>query len=91
MHVEKKETQDLEKLLQDLTLESPSILSATQILRCLIRDRHVVPGLQHYRALILANASALHGSPEAVRGLLDEMEENGIPTDSSTLHAALRV
>lgn len=78
-------------MLQDLMVKSPSILSATQILRCLIRDRHVRPEVRHYRALILANTDAERGSPKVVRKLLSEMEENRIPTDSGTLHAALQV
>jgi pentatricopeptide repeat protein len=57
----------------------------------LIRDRHVRPEVRHYRALILANSDAERGSPEVVRQLLSEMEKNGIPADSGTLHAALQV
>lgn len=89
--LERRTTENLETMLQDLMAKSPSILSATQILRTLIRDRHVRPDLRHYRALILANTDADRGSPEIVRRLLSEMEENRIPTDSGTLHAALQV
>ncbi|BDD59243.1 hypothetical protein MAP00_004465 [Monascus purpureus] len=89
--LERRSTENLENMLQDLMVKSPSILSATQILRCLIRDRHVRPEVRHYRALILANTDAERGSPKVVRKLLSEMEENRIPTDSGTLHAALQV
>lgn len=84
-------TADLESKLQELAVRSPKIISATQILRILIRDRHVRPGVRHYRALILANTDAERGSPEVLRGLLEEMERSGIPADSGTLHAALQV
>lgn len=84
-------TADLESKLQELAVRSPKVISATQILRILIRDRHVRPGVRHYRALILANTDAERGSPEVLRGLLEEMERSGIPADSGTLHAALQV
>lgn len=84
-------TSYLENRLQDITATNPNIVSATQILRILIRDRHVRPDARHYRALILANSDAERGSPEVVRQLLAEMEENGIPADSGTLHAAIQV
>ena len=86
-----KSTQYLEGKLQELMVRSPSMNVATQILRCLIRDRHVFPQVRHYRALILANTDDMRGSPETVRILLSEMEKNRIPTDSGTLHAALQV
>lgn len=89
--LEKRTTENLENRLQDLVAKRPSITSATQFLRVLIRDRHVRPEVRHYRALILANTDAERGSPENVRNLLKEMEHNGIPADSGTLHAALKV
>ena len=89
--IERRTTENLENMLQSLMVKTPSILSATQILRCLIRDRHVRPELRHYKALILANSDAERGSPRTVRRLLAEMEENSIPADSGTLHAALQV
>ncbi|GES57050.1 pentatricopeptide repeat protein [Aspergillus terreus] len=88
--LEGKPTSVLEMKLQELSANEPRILSATQILRILIRDRHVRPEVRHYRALILANSDPERGSPDAVRHLLAEMEENGIPADSGTLHAALQ-
>ncbi|GAD94536.1 pentatricopeptide repeat protein [Paecilomyces variotii No. 5] len=88
--LEKQSTADLENLLQELVTQSPNIRGATQILRILIRDRNVRPEVRHYRALILANTDARYGSPENVRNLLKEMETNGIPADSGTLHAALQ-
>lgn len=90
-NLEERSTSDLENRLQELATGSPKILSASQILRILIRDRHVRPEVRHYRALILANSDAERGSPEVVRQLLSEMEKNGIPADSGTLHAALQV
>jgi hypothetical protein len=90
-NLEERSTPDLENRLQELATGSPKILSASQILRILIRDRHVRPEVRHYRALILANSDAERGSPDVVRQLLSEMEKNGIPADSGTLHAALQV
>lgn len=84
-------TAKLEKKLEELSIESPNVNSASQILRILIRDRRIRPGVRHYRALILANSDARHGSPSVLRSLLEEMEEHGIPADSGTLHAALQV
>ncbi|EAW14057.1 pentatricopeptide repeat protein [Aspergillus clavatus NRRL 1] len=89
-NLEDRSTSELETRLQELATGSPKILSASQILRILIRDRHVRPEVRHYRALILANSDAERGSPDVVRKLLVEMEENGIPADSGTLHAALQ-
>ncbi|KAL1883688.1 hypothetical protein Plec18167_002695 [Paecilomyces lecythidis] len=88
--LEQRSTGNLENLLQELVAESPNVRGATQILRILIRDRNVRPEVRHYRALILANTDARYGSPENVRNLLKEMENNGIPADSGTLHAALQ-
>lgn len=84
-------TAKLEMKLEEFSSESPNINSASQILRILVRDRHIRPGVRHYRALILANTDAKRGSPEVLRVLLEEMEENGVPADSGTLHAALQV
>lgn len=68
-----------------------NIFATTQTLRALIRDHCVKPSGRHYKALILAHRDPFRGSPEAVRGLLEEMEENGITVDSGTLHAILQV
>ncbi|RAK97193.1 pentatricopeptide repeat protein [Aspergillus ibericus CBS 121593] len=84
-------SQRLENRLQERVPRHPRVLSATQILRVLILDRHIRPEMRHYRGLIFANSDPERGSPHAVRALLKEMEENGIPTDSGTLHAALQV
>lgn len=84
-------TAKLEMKLEELSIESPNVNSASQILRILVRDRRIRPGVRHYRALILANSDAKHGSPGVLRALLEEMEEHGIPADSGTLHAALQV
>lgn len=89
--LERETTENLETLLHETTTKWPSIVSATQILRCLIRDRHVRPEVRHYRALILANTDAERGSPDGVRRLLLEMQRYRIPADSGTLHAVLQV
>ncbi|CAG8918227.1 unnamed protein product [Penicillium salamii] len=81
----------LETRLQYVMDKKPNIRHITQILRLLIRDRHVQPNARHYKALILANTDNERGSPQLVRGLLEEMESNGITADSGTLHGALQV
>lgn len=81
----------LETRLQYVRDKKPNIRHITQILRLLIRDRHVQPNAQHYKALILANTDNERGSPQLVRGLLEEMENHGITADSGTLHGALQV
>jgi hypothetical protein len=88
----RRSTDDLEDFLKRSTSKnSPKLLTVTAILRVLIGERHVQPQIRHYKALILAHADPRYGSPENVRQLLREMEENGIAADSSTLHAALQV
>ncbi|KAH8424700.1 pentatricopeptide repeat protein [Aspergillus melleus] len=89
--LKRKPTARLEAQLQELTTKRPKVVGAVQILRALIRDRHVRPDTRHYKALILANTDSERGSPENVRDLLSEMEENKITADSGTLHAALQV
>ncbi|PLB47877.1 hypothetical protein P170DRAFT_410235 [Aspergillus steynii IBT 23096] len=89
--LKRKPTARLETRLQEITAKRPRVVSAVQILRTLIRDRHVRPDTRHYKALILANTDSERGSPENVRELLSEMEANGITADSGTLHAALQV
>ncbi|OGM45484.1 pentatricopeptide repeat protein [Aspergillus bombycis] len=88
--LEHKPTSFLEQKLQELTTSAPRVLSTSQILRILIRDRHVRPEVRHYRALLRANSDAERGSPEVVRKLLAEMEANGFTLDSGTLHTALQ-
>ncbi|KAI9042883.1 pentatricopeptide repeat protein [Aspergillus affinis] len=89
--LKRKPTARLEAQLQELTAKRPKVVGAVQILRALIRDRHVRPDTRHYKALILANTDSERGSPENVRDLLSEMEANKITADSGTLHAALQV
>ncbi|KAJ5081931.1 hypothetical protein NUU61_010195 [Penicillium alfredii] len=88
--LEERSTSNLETMLQQLMARSPSIRGTTQVLRILIRDRHVHPTSRHYKALFFANADSERGSPEFIRRLLDEMDDNNIATDSATLHAALQ-
>lgn len=90
-YIADKSNDSLETLLQTEAAKKPNITSATHILRLLIRDRGVKPSARHYKALIMANSDALHGSPMFVRSLLEEMEKEGITADSGTLHAALQV
>lgn len=86
-----KPTAFLEWKLQRLAAKMPSVVRAMNILRVLVGERHIRPDVRHYRALILANSDPEHGSADQVRTLLAEMEPNGIPVDSGTLHAALQV
>lgn len=89
--LEERTTSNLENILQDHVEVSPSVGDTGRILQVLLRDRQIRPQVRHYRALILANTDAQRGSPVQVRKLLQEMEQNGVPTDSGTLHAALKV
>lgn len=90
-HIQKQSNTDIEFLLRKDSAEQPSIRNTIRLLRTLILDRQIRPSARHYMALILANADRARGSPSTVRNLLDEMETWGIPADSATLHAALRV
>lgn len=81
----------LEAKLQEIATKTPDMTRVMKILRVLIGERHVRPDVRHYRALILANCDSKRGSAAQVRSLLAEMEPNGIPIDSGTLHAALQV
>lgn len=49
------------------------------------------PNARLFLALIIANASSLHGSTTEVKGLLQEMVEYGIELDSAMCHAMLKV
>lgn len=49
------------------------------------------PNARLFLALIIANASAPHGSTTEVTGLLQEMAEHGIEPDSAIYHAVLKV
>lgn len=90
--ISQKSTEELENYLNQVISEkSPKMLTVTAVLRALIAERHIEPKVRHYKALILANTDPRYGSPENIRWLLHEMEENGIAADSSTLHAALQV
>ncbi|KKK22054.1 hypothetical protein AOCH_003463 [Aspergillus ochraceoroseus] len=83
-------TAKLEAKLRNIADRRPNVHSATQILRLLIRDRCIRPEGRHYKWLIQCNADPDRGTPILVRRLLAEMDENGIPADSGTLHAALQ-
>lgn len=57
----------------------------------LVKQRGEKPDSRHYYALILANSDAALGSVEEVKRLLQEMENERIPIDSTVHHAVLRV
>lgn len=57
----------------------------------LIRDRREKPSVEHYDALIMSNVSADPGAAWRVHGLLEEMQHNGIPPETATCHAVLKV
>ena len=81
----------LEVKLKTLATLAPDIVGTARTLDLLIRAHRVRPDVRHYRAMILANCDPLRGCARQVRALLGEMEPNGIPVDSGTLHAALQV
>ena len=62
-----------------------------EIVRGLIQDGGETPNTRLYTALLLANTSAEYGSPLEVQRLLQEMKDEGVPTDSVIYHAALKV
>lgn len=86
-----KQTDFLEGKLERIAGKTHDLKNTMYILHVLVRYRHIRPDVRHYRALILANCDPIHGSADQVRALLGEMEPNGIPLDSATLHAALQV
>lgn len=90
-HLKTRSTESLEIDLQNAGFPFPKYYFAMEVVKELIKNRGIKPRLQHYRAMIQANADGFLGSPTQVRKLLEEMEANGIPADSGTLHAALRV
>ncbi|KAL3445067.1 hypothetical protein BJX65DRAFT_310221 [Aspergillus insuetus] len=90
VHLQSLTTQEIETKLQDIAKTSPSVHSAMQKLQHLIQDRKIQPSARHYKWLIQCHSDPQHGSPNLVRQLLLEMEQNDIPLDSGTLHAALQ-
>lgn len=82
---------NLENIMQRAAGDRCDLSGTITLIRELIEKRGVPPQLRHYKSMILANADAYLGSPIQVRSLLEEMEDNGIPADSATLHAALKV
>jgi hypothetical protein len=91
IHLQSLTTLEIETKLQDTAKKSPSVYSAMQKLQHLIQDRKIEPSARHYKWLIQCHSDPQHGSPNLVRQLLLEMEQNDIPLDSGTLHAALQV
>lgn len=90
-NIETSSSGRLENLLAKKAEQTPNIINATQILRVLIRDRGIRPETRHYKALIQCHTDPRFGSPFMVQKLLAEMEENDVPIDAGTLHAALQV
>lgn len=66
-------------------------LQVQEIVRELIEEGAESPNARLYTALLLANADAECGSPTKVQRLLQEMEDEGVHTDSATYHAVLKV
>lgn len=89
--LEQLSSSNLENMLQDVVMGRPSHDGALRIATELIEHRNVKPQTRHYRAMILANVHSIKGSAPQVEKLLNEMELNGVVTDSGTLHAALKV
>ncbi len=66
-------------------------LRVQALAKILVRDRGEKPNPRLYLALLLANTNPQHGSPAEVKGLLQEMRDEGFTPDSSAYHAALKV
>ena len=79
------------KYAEKSTRMTTRMIDVKHILDVLLRHRGVKPETQHYKALILCNCDPGQGSASHVQKLLAEMEENEVPIDSETLHAALQV
>lgn len=87
-----KSIEELHELLQSAPLgnERP-YESTTDLVRYLISERGVAPGLIHYNALIAINADAKLGSAAVVEELVREMRTLGIKGDSRFFHNILQV
>ncbi|KAL4918192.1 hypothetical protein BDW62DRAFT_201058 [Aspergillus aurantiobrunneus] len=83
-------TEELEDMLAKRAGKFLKVHNALQILQVLLGFRGVRPATRHYKSLIQCNVDPQHGSSVMVRHLLREMEEYEVPTDSTTLHAALQ-
>lgn len=66
-------------------------LRVRALAKILVEDRGERPNPRLYVALLLANTNPQHGSPAEVKGLLQEMRDEGFTPDSSAYHAALKV
>ncbi|EEH11654.1 pentatricopeptide repeat protein [Histoplasma capsulatum G186AR] len=86
-----REDGHIERMLRKTVEGAPDYKYTMKLMRELIRRRGFQPQTWHYTVLITANSDALLGCPKHVRSLLKEMDENHIPIDSATLHAALQV
>ncbi|KAK0102828.1 hypothetical protein ONS95_000974 [Cadophora gregata] len=78
-------------LLRKTRTERKSYFKVVELVSYLISERGEKPALIHYDSLIRANASAMQGSADAVRTLLEEMKEFQIGADSGLYHGALQV
>jgi len=66
-------------------------VDTTAAVATLVRERGEKLNIRIYDALILANADAFHGSAAEVRGLLQEMIDEGVTPDAATYHKILKV
>src|SRR5204863_1416739 len=68
-----------------------NVATVNEIVEHLVKVRHDKPNSVHYVALILANVNAEEGSVDAIKVLLEEMKQDGIPINSTVYHALLKV
>ncbi|KAF4636586.1 hypothetical protein G7Y89_g1509 [Cudoniella acicularis] len=77
--------------LRQIRTQQGAYDSVSELVDYLINIRGEKPALIHYDALIRANCDAEKGSAAVVKGLLREMEEDGIGADAALYHAVLQV
>ncbi|OKL61933.1 hypothetical protein UA08_03015 [Talaromyces atroroseus] len=77
------------RLAQLSSRRQTDVYEIIYVLKELLQKHRISPTTRHYRAYVLGNIDRRHGSPGIIRGLLHEMEKEGITADSATLHAAL--
>ena len=87
----KRTTQELERELQWVANNKPSLPVFQEILTILIKHRQIRPKAAYYEALILGNCDPEHGSLENVEALLVEMKDEGIMIGTPVHLAVLKV
>jgi hypothetical protein len=80
---------ELERELVWVAQNNPSRRVVHDILRRLV-EKGVRPGSLHYEALVLGEC-AVDGGVEGVRGVLGEMEEEGVAVGAGVLGAVIKV